>query len=37
MVCAMKLFSGTCAFAESIKTKIIDYEFNTGKFKNQNE
>jgi len=28
MVCAMKLFSGTSAFAESIKTRIIEYKFN---------
>ena len=28
MVCAMKLFSGTSAFSESIKTMIIEYEFN---------
>jgi hypothetical protein len=28
MVCAMKLFSGTSAFAESIKTKIIEYNFD---------
>ena len=27
MVCAMKLFSGTSAFNESIKTKIIQYTF----------
>jgi hypothetical protein len=27
MVCAMKLFSGTSAFSESIKTRIIQYEF----------
>jgi len=27
LVCSMKLFSGTSAFAESIKTKIIDYQF----------
>lgn len=25
VVCAMKLFSGTSAFSESIKTKIIEY------------
>jgi hypothetical protein len=28
MVCAMKLFSGTNAFSESIKTRIIKYEFD---------
>jgi hypothetical protein len=28
LVCAMKLFSGTSAFTESIKTKIIKYKFN---------
>jgi hypothetical protein len=28
LVCAMKLFSGTSAFEESIKTKIIEYNFN---------
>ncbi|MFC5285253.1 hypothetical protein [Pedobacter alpinus] len=28
MVCAMKLFSGTSAFFNSIKTKIISYDFN---------
>jgi hypothetical protein len=28
MVCAMKLFSGTSAFEESIKTKIIEYNFD---------
>ena len=28
MVCAMKLFSGTSAFEESIKTKIIEYKFS---------
>lgn len=28
MVCAMKLFSGTSAFCESIKTKIIQYSFD---------
>lgn len=28
MVCAMKLFSGTSAFAESIKTRIIEYDFD---------
>lgn len=27
-VCAMKLFSGTNAFEESIKTKIVQHEFN---------
>ena len=27
MVCAMKLFSGTDAFSESIKTKLIEKEF----------
>ncbi|WP_373496185.1 hypothetical protein [Aquiflexum sp.] len=27
MVCAMKLFSGTNAFSESIKTRIIKYDF----------
>ena len=27
MVCAMKLFSGTSAFSESIQTKLIKYEF----------
>lgn len=26
MVCAMKLFSGTSVFAESIKTRIIEYQ-----------
>jgi hypothetical protein len=29
MVCTMKLFSGTSAFEESIKTRIIEYSFNT--------
>lgn len=28
MICAMKLFSGTSAFSESIKTKIIEYKFD---------
>lgn len=28
MVCAMKLFSGTSAFSDSIKTKIIEYSFD---------
>jgi hypothetical protein len=28
MICAMKLFSGTSAFTESIKTKIIEYNFS---------
>lgn len=28
MVCAMKLFSGTSAFSESIKTKIVEHEFD---------
>jgi hypothetical protein len=28
MVCAMKLFSGTSAFEESIKTKIIEHSFD---------
>ena len=27
MVCAMRLFSGTSAFSESIKTRIIEYDF----------
>lgn len=27
MVCAMKLFSGTNAFSDSIKTRIIEYKF----------
>ena len=27
MICAMKLFSGTDAFSDSIKTKIIDHNF----------
>jgi len=27
MICTMKLFSGTSAFNESIKTKLIDYSF----------
>ena len=28
MVCSMKLFSGTSAFTESIKTKIIEHNFD---------
>lgn len=28
MVCTMKLFSGTSAFSESIKTKIIEHNFS---------
>lgn len=28
MVCAMKLFSGTSAFSQSIKTQIISHKFN---------
>ena len=28
MVCAMKLFSGTSAFSDSIKTKIIEHTFD---------
>ena len=31
MVCAMRLFSGTSAFDESIKTRIIEYKFSEGK------
>lgn len=29
LVCTMKLFSGTNAFTESIKTKIVEYNFGT--------
>lgn len=28
LVCTMKLFSGTSAFKESIKTKLVPYDFN---------
>lgn len=31
MVCSMKLFSGTDVFSESIKTKIVEYEFREAK------
>jgi len=31
MVCAMKLFSGTSAFSDSIKTKIIEHKFDKKK------
>jgi hypothetical protein len=31
MVCAMKLFSETNAFTESIKTKVIEYDFEKSK------
>jgi len=34
MVCAMKLFSGTNAFSDSIKTKIVEYNFEKGQVKN---
>ena len=34
MVCSMKLFSGTNVFTESIKTKIIEYEFKKSIIKN---
>lgn len=33
MVCSMKLFSGADAFSESIKTKIIKYEFRKSAIK----
>jgi len=33
MVCAMKLFSGTSAFNESIKTKVIVYTFDRKEIK----
>lgn len=33
MVCAMKLFSGTSVFNESIKTKLIDYPFTESEIK----
>lgn len=32
MVCAMKLFSGTSAFSESIKTRIIKHQFDEIQF-----
>lgn len=35
MVCSMKLFSGTDAFNGSIKTRIIDYEFQRSVIKNR--
>jgi len=35
MVCAMKLFSGTSAFSDSIKTKIIKYPFERKRIKKQ--
>lgn len=31
MVCAMKLFSGTNAFMDSIKTRVIEYKFDKQK------
>jgi len=31
MVCTMKLFSGTCAFNDSIKTKIVEFKFDKKK------
>jgi len=34
MVCSMKLFSGTDVFTESLKTKIIEYEFKESIIKN---
>jgi hypothetical protein len=34
MVCAMRLFSGTNAFIETIKTKIIPYTFSESEIKN---
>lgn len=33
MVCAMKLFSGTSAFSESIKTHIVAHKFNKSNIK----
>jgi hypothetical protein len=27
LVCSMKLFSGTSVFSESIKTKVVEYQF----------
>jgi len=33
MVCAMKLFSGTSAFSDSIKTKIVEHKFDKKKIK----
>lgn len=35
MICAMKLFSGTSAFNDSIKTKIIEYSFDKQKIEKQ--
>jgi len=35
MVCAMKLFSGTSAFSESIKTKIIEHSFDRKRIEKQ--
>lgn len=34
MVCAMKLFSGTSAFSNSIETKIIEHKFDKKKVNN---
>lgn len=34
MVCAMKLFSGTSAFTDSIKTKIVEYKFDKKQIEN---
>lgn len=34
LVCAMRLFSGTNAFEDTIKTKIIQYEFPASELKN---
>ena len=35
MVCAMKLFSGTSVFSESIRTKIIEHQFEKLEIKKQ--